>query len=130
MTGQDVNDIIIQFREEQDFSNVDLKLFEEMVRTVSTTSDQLASAIVPFLDRPAEQLDLIEKTILMMASHELQKAPHLHARVILDEAIDLAQRFGADQGHSFINAVLDKAARQWRGAELAGKVADDSGPSA
>jgi transcription antitermination protein NusB len=47
----------------------------------------------------------------------LLNCPEVPFRVVLDECIDLAHRFGAEQGHAFINGVLDKAARSWRPAE-------------
>jgi N utilization substance protein B len=43
--------------------------------------------------------------------------PEVPYRVVLDEAVDLAHRFGSEQGHSFVNAVLDKAAKAIRSLE-------------
>ena len=114
LTGQDVGEIIAQFREEQDFSNVDSELFATLIRKVSKCQDELDGKIEPFLDRPLSQLDVIEHVILSMASYELINSIEVPHQVIIDEAINLAKQFGAEQGHSFINGVLDKAVRQWR----------------
>jgi N utilization substance protein B len=114
LTGQDVGEIIAQFREEQDFSNVDSELFATLIRKVSKGQDELDGKIEPFLDRPLSQLDVIEHVILSMASYELINSIEVPHQVVIDEAINLAKQFGAEQGHSFINGVLDKAARQWR----------------
>jgi N utilization substance protein B len=114
LTGQDVGEIITQFREEQDFSNVDTELFATLVRKVSKQQADLDEKIEPFLDRPISQLDVIEHVILSIGSYELLYSIEVPHQVILDEAINLAKQFGAEQGHSFINGVLDKAARQWR----------------
>ena len=114
LTGQDVGEILAQFREEQDFSNVDTELFATLVRKVSTGQAEIDEKIEPFLDRPLTQLDVIEHVILSIATFELLNSLELPHQVVIDEAVNLAKQFGAEQGHSFINGVLDKAAREWR----------------
>ena len=114
LTGMDVGEILIQFREEQDFSNVDTELFATLVRKVSKEQLDLDQKIAPFMDRPIAQLDVIEHVILSMGAYELLHSIEVPHQVVIDEAINLAKLFGAEQGHSYINGVLDKAAKQWR----------------
>jgi len=114
LTGQDVGEIIIQFREEQDFSNVDTELFATLVRKVSRDQAAIDEKTEPFLDRPLVQLDVIEHVILSIGVYELLNSIEVPHQVVIDEAINLAKQFGAEQGHSFVNGVLDKAARKLR----------------
>lgn len=114
--------LIGQFLEHQDFSQVDQAYFEALVRGVLGSVDAYDRALEPFLDRPMAEIDQMERVILRLAAFELLEQPDLPFRVVLDEAIELSHRFGAEQGHTFINGVLDKAARAWRSEE-----ADDSG---
>lgn len=114
LTGQDASQILLQFHEEQDFSNVDNQLFTTLVTKVSAGQDGIDEKIEPFLDRPLAQLDVIEHVILSIAAYELLSGYEVPHQVIIDEAVNLAKQFGAEQGHSFINGVLDKAATQWR----------------
>ena len=114
LTNQDVGEILAQFREEQDFSNVDTELFATLVRKVSVNQSDLDEKIGPFVDRPIDQLDVIEHVILSIGAYELLNSMEVPHQVVIDEAINLAKQFGAEQGHSFVNGVLDKAARQWR----------------
>jgi len=114
LTGQDVGEILAQFRELQDFSNVDTELFATLVRKVSVGQAGLDEKIEPFLDRPLKQLDVIEHVILSIAAYELLNSIDVPHQVVIDEAVNLAKQFGAEQGHSFINGVLDKAAKEWR----------------
>ena len=114
LTGQDVGKILAQFHEEQDFSNVDTELFATLVRKVSHNQAALDEKIEPFLDRPINQLDVIEHVILSIGTYELLYSIEVPHQVVIDEAINLAKMFGAEQGHSFVNGVLDKAAKQWR----------------
>jgi N utilization substance protein B len=46
--------------------------------------------------------------------HELLARPEVPYRVAISEAVSLARRFGATDGHKFVNAVLDRAARTLR----------------
>ncbi len=114
LTGQDTRDILVQFHEEQDFSNVDTPLFTMLVTEVCAAQTDLDEKLKPFLDRPLVQLDVIEHVTLSIAAYELLHSPEVPYQVIIDEAVNLAKRFGAEGGYSFINGVLDKAARHWR----------------
>ncbi len=119
MTGQDAGVILLQFRQTQDFKGVDAEYFEQLVRGVINQQIELDEKLQPFLDRALNVVDNIEKNVLRIGAWELLNAPQLQFRIVLDEAIDLARRFGAEQGHAFVNGVLDKAARAWRPGELA-----------
>ena len=65
-----------------------------------------------------EDLDPVEKAILQIGLYELTFHPELPYRVVLNEAVDLAKMFGAEQSHKYINGVLDKAAQQIRKGEM------------
>lgn len=114
MTDQAPSAILLQFHEEQDFSNVDNQLFTTLVTKIAASQDEINEKITPFLDRPVSQLDVIEHIILSIATYEIVNDPAMPYQVVIDEAVNLAKQFGAEQGHSFINGVLDKAARVWR----------------
>jgi N utilization substance protein B len=114
LTGQDVSNILVQFHEEQDFSNVDTPLFTRLVTIICADQAALDEKIEPFLDRPLSQLDVIEHIILSIGAYELLNSFEVPLEVVIDESVNLAKQFGAEGGHSFINGVLDKAARQWR----------------
>ena len=114
LTGQDVGEILNQFHEEQDFSKVDTDLFTTLVRKVSGGQTEIDEKIKPFLDRPLKQLDVIEHVILSIGAYELLHNIEVPHQVVIDEAINLAKQFGAQGSHSFINGVLDKAAKQLR----------------
>lgn len=117
ITGQEAAEILLQFRAVQDMTGVDQEHFEKLLFGVTREKEQLDAALLPFLDRPIERLDLMERVVLRIGSFEMLRCPELPFRVVLDECVDLAHRFGAEQGHAYVNAVLDRAAREWRPAE-------------
>ncbi len=119
MTGLETKKIISQFNAEQNMSNTDQELFAFLLRTVVNEHAELDEKLQPFLDRPIEQLDETERAILRISVVELLYSIEVPVKVVLNEAIDLAHRFGAEQSHTYINGVLDKAATEWRSIEIA-----------
>ena len=119
ITHQDASEILRQFREVQDLSQVDVGHFEILLQGVINENKRLIDALEPFLDRPMDQVDVMERVVLMIGAWELLDCPEMPYRVVLDESVDLARRFGSEQGHSYVNAVLDKAARKLRADEVA-----------
>ena len=120
MTGQDTVEILRQFIEIQDMNGVDVEHFEKLLLGVGSNEEMLDASLEPFLDRPSVQLDEMERAILRIGAYELQHCPELPFRVVLDECVDLAHRFGSEQGHAYVNAVLDRAVKDWRVHEAAG----------
>jgi N utilization substance protein B len=114
MTGQDPAEILKQFLEIQDMTGVDTEHFERLLRGVCSHAPDLDESLQPYLDRPVEQLDVMERVVLRIGAFELLHCPELPYRVVLDECVDLSLRFGSEQGHAYVNAVLDKAAAGWR----------------
>lgn len=117
VTGQEAGEILEQFREEQTGSRFDNDYFETLVRRVIEHAPELDEALAPYLERPLAQVDPVERSVLRLAAWELRNSPEVPWRVVLDEAVELSHVFGASHGHTFVNAVLDKAARQWRADE-------------
>ena len=116
-----VDQLIAQFAHEQDMDVADLPYFEELVRGVVKGHAELDAALADCLDRPMAQVDGIERAVLRIAAFELRDRLDVPYRVILNEAIEIAKRFGSDHGHTYVNGVLDQAAGIWRQTELAAR---------
>lgn len=119
VNNQPVAEIICQFLEEQDFSTVDAEYFESLLTEIARSTERLDQAVAPYLDRGADKLDQMERAILRIGACELLDHPEIPYRVVLDESIDLAHRFGGEQGHTLVNSVLDKLAAECRKIERA-----------
>jgi N utilization substance protein B len=88
-----------------------------LIRGVIHEHAALVEKMALTLDRPFEELSRIESLILLMATYELVHCPETPYRVIINEAIELAKVFGSEDGHRYINGVLDKVAAELRGLE-------------
>ncbi len=97
----------------------DLGGFEDLLRGVNEHCAELDAGLLPFLGREIAQVDPIERAALRLAAYELRFRPDVPYRVVINEAIEVTKRFGADFGHTYINGVLDKLAAQWRSVEYA-----------
>ncbi len=117
MSGSHMNAVIDQFRHEQDMEVADLEYFEDLLHGVERHVEQLDDALKPFVDRDVGQIDPIERAALRLAAYELKYRPDVPYRVIINEAIEVTKRLGADHGHSYVNGVLDKLATHLRTAE-------------
>jgi transcription antitermination protein NusB len=110
-------DLVNEFASDADMAHADGEYFRSLVRQAVEQHAEFDLALAPFLARTASVLDPIEHAVLLIASVELQHQPQVPYRVVIDEAVGLARRFGATDGHKFVNAVLDRAARSWRADE-------------
>lgn len=113
-----------QLSETSGFERADREFFSLLLRGCLEGWEELESSIVPLLDRPADRLSPIERGILVMAAYELANQPETPLRVILNEAVELAKRYGGTDGHKYVNGVLDKLASRLRAAESARRTAD------
>lgn len=120
MSGSSMTSVIDQFRHEQDMEVADLEYFEDLLRGVERHVEVIDEALKPYIDRDVGQIDPIERAALRIAAYELKFRPDVPYRVIINEAIEVTKRFGADHGHSYVNGVLDKLAAQTRVTERKG----------
>ena len=110
-------DLLVEFATAEDMPKADIEYFRALVEGVCVNRDELDQTLASWLDRPPVQLDPVEHAVLLLGLLELKDRPEVPYRVVLNEAINLTKRFGATDGHKFVNAVLDRAARELRPLE-------------
>jgi len=117
ISGGDMRQVIAQFAHEQAHEVADLEYFEDLVRGVLQHRSELDQALQQYLDRDVEQVDPIERAVLRIAAYEMKHRIDVPYRVIINEALETAKRFGSEHGHTYVNGVLDHAAAEWRAIE-------------
>ena len=117
MTGQDIRDIRSQFLTENDPAGFEGDYFDKLLSGVPAHLGELDAELTPYLDRAIESVDPVERAILRLGAFELVHRLDVPYRVVINEAVELAKVFGAEQGHRYVNGVLDKLAKKVRGAE-------------
>ncbi|WP_032091964.1 MULTISPECIES: transcription antitermination factor NusB [Pasteurellaceae] len=100
----------LAFVTDQDMKGVDLPYFRKLFRQTVEHIDAVETTLRPYLDRDIGELDPIERAILRLAVYELQFEPDVPYKVAINEAIEVAKVFGADDSHKYVNGVLDKIA--------------------
>ena len=110
LSQNDIADVEYQFLAEQDVKDVDVLYFRELLAGVATNTAYLDGLMKPYLSRLLEELGQVEKAVLRIALYELSKRSDVPYKVAINEAIELAKSFGAEDSHKFVNGVLDKAA--------------------
>ncbi|MGM0480702.1 MAG: transcription antitermination factor NusB [Pseudomonadota bacterium] len=109
-------EIEAQYLTDNDTSKVDVEYFLELLNGVGSYHKSLDTTLSPFLDRPINELDPVELAVLRIAAYELRERLDVPYKVAINEAIELAKSFGADDSHRFVNGVLDKAVDSLRPA--------------
>ena len=119
LSASPIDAVLAQFRSEQDMEVADLAYFEDLVNGVGQHQKGIDAALSAHLDRDVDQVDPIERAVLRLAAYELMHRIDVPYRVVINEAIEITKRFGADHGHTYVNGVLDRVAAESRAAEVA-----------
>ena len=110
-------DLVLEFADAEDMPRADREYFRTLVEGVTGAHAQLESRLAACSDREPRLLDPIEHAALLIGLYELEFQSEVPYRTAIAEAVQLARRFGATDGHKFVNAVLDRAARTLRPSE-------------
>lgn len=114
ITGHDEAELAAQFHDRPDYQRVDQEYFDEALSTICKDTESIEKNIDEYADRPLSQLDPVERGILLLGFYELRSRPDVPYKVVINESVNLAKRFGAVDGHKYINAVLDRAVKKLR----------------
>ncbi|WP_394192756.1 transcription antitermination factor NusB [Pseudoalteromonas atlantica] len=114
LSGNAIADIEQQMLIENDVTKIDVEYFKDLARGVAVNKTQLDEAVSPHLTRPFDELDMVEKAILRLSAYELKFREDVPYKVAINEGIELAKIFGAEDSHKFVNGVLDKAVKELR----------------
>ena len=110
LSGNTAEQVELAFVRDQDLEGVDKPYFRKLFRQTVENIETVDFAISPYIDRAFDELDPIEKAILRLAVYELRFESDVPYKVVINEAIEVAKVFGADESHKYINGVLDKIA--------------------
>lgn len=123
ITDTDLEDILAEFDSEQKrLQRVDRDYFRKLVYGVGAHKEELETVMTPSLDRGVDQLDPVEHSILCLSIYELKYEQDVPVRVIINESIELAKMFGAEESYTYINGILDKVSRTVRTDETGSAV--------
>jgi N utilization substance protein B len=114
LAGHAAAELIAQFSVTKEFRGIDAAYFNMLVEEIVPAGPGLDELIAAAADRPVNQLDPVERAVLWIGLTELRDHPDVPERVVIDEAIELAKEFGAQDGFRYVNAVLDGMVRRLR----------------
>jgi N utilization substance protein B len=117
--NQEPGEILKEFVADRELIKVDMEYFELLLRAVPEHIEELQEDLAGVLDRPLEQVDPVERTVLLIGAYELRFQPDVPWRVAVNESVELVKMFGAEQGFRYVNAALDRLAKSLRPEALA-----------
>ena len=118
MAGGTAMDIEASFRTEYDFGNTDTEFFREIITAVTDHCAEFDQTLSPIVDRDLNELNGVELALLRCAVFELAERIDVPYKVVINEYVALAKKFGATDGFKYINGVLDKVAEKLRAVEV------------
>lgn len=121
--GRTASDIDAELRAQGDweggaFSEADAAHFDALLHGCIAESGALDAVLAQHVDRPVKDLSPIEHGALLIGAYELAQCLDVPYKVAINEAVELAKRFGGTDGHRYVNGVLDHAAAHWRQHEV------------
>jgi N utilization substance protein B len=115
LAGHDYDELVEQYSTMAEFGRVDQDYFRELLLCVLDEAETLDRVIAAHAVRKLDQLDAVGRAVLLIALAELKHRAEVPTKVAINEAIELAKKYGATASFKFVNAVLDKAAKELRG---------------
>jgi len=121
MTGDSVAGIKKQFIEEHKLDDenkkIDGEYFSELLSGVSSSISTIDPLLEKYMSRLIESVDPVERAVLRLATYEFINRLDVPYKVVLNEAVNITKKFCAEKSHTFVNAVLDKVAKEIRSTE-------------
>lgn len=117
VNGQPLAKDELEFVTAENSDKLDQKYFTALVEGVSKEIDSLDTELAFAVDRSLSSVDPVESSILRLAVYEFMHRPEIPYRVVVNEAVELAKSMGGEQGHKYVNGVLDKMGSKLRTAE-------------
>ncbi len=95
------------------------ELVGDVVATLEVRGDEVDSRIRAAAQHwVLERIAATDRAVLRVAVAELLSRQGAPARVVIDEAIEMARKYGQEESGKFVNGVLDRIARELRPGEL------------
>ena len=111
LAGHSEAELCEQFEEKPERAGADWDYFREMLAVVLRDADSLDREIAVQADRNIDHTDAVSRAILLLGFAELHHRGDIPTKVIINEAVELAKRYGPVDCYRFVNAVLDRASR-------------------
>ena len=118
IAGHECAELLEQFHDQTAYQRVDQEFFDQALPVICKSQPDIEKTIDGLIDRPLEQLDPIELSVLLIGIYELETRIDVPYRVVINEYVELAKSFGATDSYKYINGVLDKLAAQLRSVEV------------
>lgn len=103
-------EIEVQFHQNNNMGKVDVDYFANILRGVTQNVADIDAKLLTAADRPLAELNPVELAVLRVAVYEFLFENEVPYKVVINEALEMAKKFGAIEGYKYVNAVLDTLA--------------------
>jgi transcription antitermination protein NusB len=118
LNEESAEDVLADFWQGHATDDLDGEYLDRAFSRIMAEAELIDKAMSSVLDRSIASLDPVERAILRLAVYEFQHCLDVPYKVVINEAVELAKEFGAQDGHKYVNAILDKLALVYRQVEI------------
>jgi transcription antitermination protein NusB len=119
LSGNSAAEIARNLAELEGYGAADAAFLAAELAGVIGEAEGLQALLEPLADRKWAEVSPVERSILLIGAWEIAHVPEMPYRVAINEAIELAKRFGGVDGHKYVNGILDRVAAAVRPEEVA-----------
>ncbi|MEC8147337.1 MAG: transcription antitermination factor NusB [Pseudomonadota bacterium] len=106
LNEQPIETVIEEFKGTSLFRNIDPEYFIYLLTNIGSNFDQLKEIVDKVSDLSWEQIQPVEKGVILIGALELRSGL-LDPSITINECVELSKHFGSEEGYKFINGVLD-----------------------
>ncbi len=110
LAGHGLDELLRQFSQREEYQRVDPVYFKKLLTDILADNEAFTALIEEYAHRSPGHLDPLGRAALLIGLAELKLRPDVPTKVVINEAVELAKRYGPTDGHRFVSAVLDRAA--------------------
>ena len=103
---------------DKDKGKIDRVYYDALVNDVLSHGEEFDAQLSGVLDRAIGDVNPVELAVLRIGTCELMHHPEVPYRVVINEALELAKRFGSQNAHKYVNGILDALAARLRPSEF------------
>ncbi|MDR2092377.1 MAG: transcription antitermination factor NusB [Azoarcus sp.] len=96
----------------------DAGFFTALLQGAVNEAEELRALFAPLLTRAVAELSPVEHALLLLGAFELRHDIETPYRVVINEVVELAKKYGGTDGYKFVNGVLDRLAANIRPEEV------------
>ncbi len=112
-TGENVDRVLADFAESFELSDRAKEFSWRLVRGVLERREEIDAHVAAVTENwKFDRLSRIDLSAIRIAAYEMLATPEVPIEIVIDEAVEIARKFGTAESSKFVNGILDPIAKR------------------